>query len=127
MFKIFRDWKEELQRLQHDVSKSEKVNVINVNRLDVLSGFARAAARPTFCPSRRLDVCFVDADEASEGAVDSGGPSREFFRLLIRQFLDSPIFEGGDEKHMSLSTVGKIKFVEKTTAIKLITLLLCFN
>ena len=51
-----------------------------------------------FAPLAGLDVCFVDADEASEGAVDSGGPSREFFRLLIRQFLDSPIFEGGDEK-----------------------------
>jgi hypothetical protein len=35
---------------------------------------------------------FFDQNDKSEGAVDSGGPTREFFRLAVADALKLPIF-----------------------------------
>lgn len=47
-----------------------------------------------FNPGARLDVIFVDDSKAAEGAVDGGGPTREYLRLLLKAVQQSSIFEG---------------------------------
>ena len=105
-----RDWKSQLTLLQGKVSKDNvpPANIINVVRGCVTSSFTRALKRKNFSPIHRLDVCFVDVDENTEGAIDNGGPTREFFRLLLAELADSEVFEGpGHAKHLRLSTSGK--------------------
>ena len=40
--------------------------------------------RKRFSPRNRISVKFADSEGKSEGAVDVGGPKREFFRMLVR-------------------------------------------
>lgn len=81
--------------------------MINVVRSDVLQGFVRAIRRKSFDPRKKLNVLFVDMNNVTEGAVDNGGPLREFFRLLLAQVFNSSIFEGpAVMKHLALSTSG---------------------
>ena len=49
-------------------------------------------ARPTFAPSPPISVKFADVFGQSEGAVDLGGPTREYLRLALRQMYDSSNF-----------------------------------
>jgi|SRR6218665_170597 len=105
-----RDWKSQLLQLQQDVLKDNvpTANMINVVRGCALPSFARALKRKNFSAKHRLDVCFVDLAETSEGAIDNGGPTREFFRLLLAELAGSEVFEGPDyAKHLRLSTNGK--------------------
>lgn len=56
-----------------------------------MDGAIRAFKRQSFDPNGIFDVRFSDCDR-SEGAVDAGGPTREFFRLLIKHIIGSAIF-----------------------------------
>lgn len=49
-------------------------------------------------PSHPLSGKFADEFGKSEGAVDQGGPTREFLRLAISQMFDSSKLFGGSEK-----------------------------
>lgn len=104
----FRDWKSELSRLQETIQPSSiSQNMINVERGHVLQCFIRAFSRKKFDPFKRIDVCFVDINDTSEGAIDNGGPSREFFRLLLQSVIDSELFEGPTNvKHLTLCAKG---------------------
>ena len=37
---------------------------------------------------------FFDDNEVSEGAIDTGGPTRELLQLVMSQLLKHPMFEG---------------------------------
>jgi len=51
----------------------------------------------------------------SELAVDQGGPTREFFTLLLREIMSDAVFEGPDmRKQLSLSTKGDFFVVQLT-------------
>ncbi|XP_038866044.1 G2/M phase-specific E3 ubiquitin-protein ligase-like isoform X2 [Salvelinus namaycush] len=65
-------------------------NMINVHRGNVLNSSLYAFQRKNFNAGAKMDVAFVDVESKAEGAVDQGGPSREYYRLLR----DSAIFEG---------------------------------
>lgn len=67
--------------------------LINVFRGDMWSCFLRMVKRPSFSPFKEPDVIFTDIDNISEGAIDVGGPRREFFRLLLDEVKGS-VFEG---------------------------------
>ncbi|KAK0146404.1 G2/M phase-specific E3 ubiquitin-protein ligase [Merluccius polli] len=69
-------------------------NQINVIRGDEFECAVRAFSRPNFDPNGRIDVVFVDDDGQGEGAVDTGGPTRELCRLLMGQVQAMPFFEG---------------------------------
>nr|XP_055031633.1 G2/M phase-specific E3 ubiquitin-protein ligase-like [Misgurnus anguillicaudatus] len=69
-------------------------NCINVVRSNVLESAMRTFKRQAFNPTKQLDVVFVDACGTGERSVDSGGPSREFIRLLMRAILESRYFVG---------------------------------
>lgn len=95
--------------LQQNLLKDNvpNANIINVVRGSALPSFARALKRKNFSPIHRLDVCFVDVAQNAEGAIDNGGPTREFFRLLLTELSGSEVFEGPDHsKHLRLSTNG---------------------
>ncbi|CAB1455150.1 unnamed protein product [Pleuronectes platessa] len=72
-------------------------NQINVCRDNVLPCSLRAFKRKSFDPEARLDVVFVDEDDNGEGAVDEGGPTREYLRLLMRAVHQSNIFDGHEK------------------------------
>ena len=68
----------------------------------------RAFKRKHFNPEAKLDIVFVDEDDNGEGAVDEGGPTREYLRLLMRAIHQSSIFEGHEkDRQLSLSVQGK--------------------
>ncbi|XP_055073116.2 uncharacterized protein [Misgurnus anguillicaudatus] len=80
-------------------------NQINVCRDNVLLCSLRAFKRKFFNPEAKLDVVFVDEDDNGEGAVDEGGPTREYLRLLMRAVHQSIIFEGHEkDRQLSLDT-----------------------
>ena len=66
--------------------------IVNVMRHNVLYGARRVLKRPNLDVRRIWDIKFDH-----ERGIDDGGPSREFFRLLITQIKDSPIFEGPED------------------------------
>lgn len=68
----------------------------------------RAFKRRRFNPEAKLDIVFVDAEENGEGAVDEGGPTREYLRLLMRAIQQSSIFQGHKkDRSLALDTQGQ--------------------
>nr|XP_023696129.1 G2/M phase-specific E3 ubiquitin-protein ligase-like isoform X3 [Paramormyrops kingsleyae] len=84
-----------LQMLQRNLDMDEVVR-FNINRKNVWDGAVRAMRRPNFSARKRIDVKFTDDEGNSEGAVDMGGPMREFFRLAFQHIRQSPMFTGSD-------------------------------
>ncbi|XP_016099228.1 uncharacterized protein [Sinocyclocheilus grahami] len=78
------------------------VNQINICRENILQCSLQAFKRRRFNPEAKLDIVFVDAEQKGEGAVDEGGPSREYMRLLMRAIHQSKISQG-HEKDRSLA------------------------
>ncbi len=77
-------------------------NIVNCDREDVLDGGLRAFARPTFDHTCELTVRFVGED-----GIDSGGLTREFLRLAIRQLQQSSLFEGDiNRRFLTLNDKG---------------------
>ncbi|CAL8255971.1 unnamed protein product [Boreogadus saida] len=72
----------------------------------------RAFKRKSFDPEAKLDVVFVDEDDNGEGAVDEGGPTREYLRLLMRAVHQSNIFM---DMRKTGSCVLILKIQEATT------------
>ena len=69
-------------------------NLINVRRNHVFVNGIAKMDRAKFDPSRPLSVKFADELGSSEGAVDLGGPTREFLRLAVREAFSSNAFWG---------------------------------
>ena len=75
---------------QVDHSNITKFNVIRNN---IFESAKRALNRKRFNPCHKTSVKFTDDVGSSEGAVDLGGPKREFFTLLLHNLLfESPLF-----------------------------------
>lgn len=52
-------------------------------------------------------MIFVDDTKAAEGAVDGGGPTREYLRLLLKAVQQSSIFVGPESsKRLQLDSEG---------------------
>lgn len=83
----------------------------NVTRNNPFEGARRAINRKNFKPNEHISVRFADDFGQSEGAVDSGGPKRELFRLLLKEMQNTPAFTGDDDaKLFSLNAEGSIFF-----------------
>lgn len=82
---------------------SPRSNYVNMMRDSVLQSAFRTFKRQRFSPWHRLNVTFVDNAGVTEGAVDDGGPTRDFLHLLIAEIKDGPFFNGPDyQKNLSL-------------------------
>ncbi|XP_077100303.1 uncharacterized protein LOC143751604 isoform X2 [Siphateles boraxobius] len=93
-----------LKKLQSTIDGNicPTANQINVFRENILQCSLQAVKRRRFNPQAKLDVVFVDAEENGEGAIDEGGPTREYLRLLMRAIHQSNVFQG-HEKDLSLA------------------------
>ncbi|XP_032402207.1 G2/M phase-specific E3 ubiquitin-protein ligase-like [Xiphophorus hellerii] len=88
-----------------DMTFSPTSNQINVCRDRILECSLHAFRRRRFDPAAKLDVIFVDEEDNAEGAVDEGGPTREYLRLLMRAIHQSNVFEGHEnDRHLALDT-----------------------
>lgn len=77
----------------------ETINLFNINRNEAFTCCVRAMNRKSFKPENRISVLFTD-----EEAIDDGGPSREFWRLLLIHLKNSNLFSGTEEsKNVSLN------------------------
>ena len=87
-----------------DVAK----NLINVRRNHVLEDGIAKMSRSRFDPSRPLSVKFADELGSSEGAVDLGGPTREFLRLAVQEAFSTNTFIGtASSKVIVINQEGK--------------------
>jgi Ubiquitin-protein ligase len=80
-----------------NLQRSEEWNTlpsIVVNRNDILGSAIRAVSRKTFSFKKPLTVTF-----AGEEAVDTGGPKREFLRLLMKEVSNMNIFSNSWFQH----------------------------
>ena len=69
-----------------------------------MEGAKRALNRKSFQPHKKISVKFTDDISLSEGPVDLGGPTREFFSLVAEWLLNSPPFFGAEtSKFLSLN------------------------
>ncbi|XP_054606589.2 G2/M phase-specific E3 ubiquitin-protein ligase [Nothobranchius furzeri] len=67
---------------------------VSVCRSRIWMGVRLALSRKSFQPHWRIDVKFMDDVGKAEGAVDSGGPKREFFTLVLDYLHGSELFVG---------------------------------
>lgn len=90
----------------HDAEVSK--NLINVRRKHVFHDGIKKIGRSSFQASLPLSVKFADELGTSEGAVDLGGPTREFLRLSIQGMFLSSAFAGPENrKVIVLNQEGK--------------------
>ncbi|XP_064626922.1 G2/M phase-specific E3 ubiquitin-protein ligase-like [Lineus longissimus] len=87
-----------LVELSSRVDKTCQPNLINVARSRLLAAACRAFGRQRFQPTHPLSLKFMDDIGQSEGAIDDGGPTQEFFTLLLRKFQENGMFEGPDDR-----------------------------
>ncbi|PIK43786.1 putative G2/M phase-specific E3 ubiquitin-protein ligase-like [Apostichopus japonicus] len=88
----------EILKVLAEAIDSQDSSRFNVSRAKVWECAVRGFKRLTFEPTKRLSVHFTDSMGSMEGAVDEGGPRREFLRLLAKALQNSPIFEGSTER-----------------------------
>ncbi|CAC5397211.1 G2H3 [Mytilus coruscus] len=88
-----------LIKLQSQVDL-EKITKFNINRNLVLDGARRAIKRKSFCAKSKISVKFTDDVGIAEGAVDEGGPKREFLRMLMKKIQYLHIFEGPENRRI---------------------------
>ena len=68
----------------------------------IWEGTKRAVSRKAFSPANKISVKFTDDAGTSEGAIDWGGPMREFFTLILQYIHDSLLLCGpGNIKFLS--------------------------
>jgi hypothetical protein len=89
-------------------------NYVNVRRGHVLDDGVNKINRLSFQPNLPISVKFADDDGNSEGAVDTGGPTREFFRLAVnKMFLKTSVFQGPDGNKVLVHNIqGEIALKE---------------
>ena len=90
-----------LQTLSQRVVDTATTSYINVRRHHIWEDSARILRRKRFDPRSIISVKFADDDGTSEGAVDLGGPRREFLRLLLQASnLQSGVFQGPEDRRV---------------------------
>ena len=83
----------------------DNISKFNISRSHLWEGALRGLRRKTFSPANRVSLKFTDDSGTSEGAVDLGGPKREFFTLVLEWIVNSQLFCGPEEsKFLSCNT-----------------------
>ena len=103
----------ELKLLFHSLNKTinrTQVCRFHINRERVFEGALRGFRRPTYNPTNEMLCRFTDDAGISEDGIDSGGPRREFLRLLMKHIQGSCLFTGPqDSRLLNLDSRGKYK------------------
>ena len=82
-----------LEQKSQTICKSQLFK-FNICGNSVWEGTKRTMLRKSFSPSNKISVKFTDDIGVSEGAVDIGGPMREFMTLVLEYLIDSELFTG---------------------------------
>ena len=93
---------EVLTDLRSATDTTSAVVKFNISRSRVRKGARRAFLRHNYGATKAMCVKFMDDIGMSEGAVDQGGPLREFLQQLMDYLAeDSPVFIGASgAKHL---------------------------
>ena len=97
--------KKSLYQILQDLStviNQDNICKFNISRNHIWEGSVRALTRKSFSPQNKVSVKFCDDIGRPEGAIDQGGPKREFFTLALEWIVNSQIF-CGTEKNKFLS------------------------
>ena len=89
-----------LQEILSELAQSvndTKISKFNICRNDIWEGTKRGLTRKSFSPTNKISVRFSDDSGKSEGAVDMGGPTREFLTLVVEWLANSHLFCGPKE------------------------------
>eukprot|EP00794_Sanderia_malayensis_P017175 gene17175-18904_t len=73
---------------------NEQISKFNVSRNHIWESARRSFGKKSFSANHKVSVKFTDDDGLSEGAVDLGGPTQEFFNLLLNELQKGSLFEG---------------------------------
>ena len=84
-----------LREIRSNEVDEEARSYINVRRSQLWADSCRHLKKSKFNPKAEVSIKFADSSGSSEGAIDAGGPRREYFRLLVRAVnLEAGIFCG---------------------------------
>lgn len=83
-----------LQQLASANIENENISKFNICRSNICDGIFRGMTRKSFSPNKKLSVKFTDDVGLSEGAVDMGGPMREFLLYPLKQYYQANFFVG---------------------------------
>lgn len=89
--------------------KNDGITKLNVARNFIWEGTKRALTHKSFIPSHRISVKFTDDSGQSEGAVDWGGPMREFFTLVMQHIHDSNLLCGPENQKVLSFDVKRLE------------------
>ncbi len=90
--------------IQNITAKEILRNLCKVLTYDEISKFNISRNRKSFHPRNKISLKFTDDIGVSEGAVDLGGPAREFFTLVTEWLVNSQLFFGAEmSKFLSLN------------------------
>lgn len=90
-----KDILEELATLNID---NQHISKFNICRRNIWDGVLRGMERKSISPNKKVSVKFTDDVGLSEGAVDLGGPMREFFTLALEKVLSGKLFCGQEHQ-----------------------------
>ena len=87
-----------------DILLDLNTKINHISRGHLWEGAVRGLKRKSFSPANKISVKFTDDVGIAEGAVDSGGPMREFFTLIIDWMVNSQLFCGNErQKYLSIN------------------------
>lgn len=87
------------------------VSRFNICRSDIWDGAVRGFKRGTFSEMKDIFVKFSDDAGQLEEGIDTGGPKREFFSLLMKTLSRRPIFDGPAEgRYLVYNSAGSLLF-----------------
>ena len=75
-----------------------EISKFNISGGHLWEGAVRGLKRKSFSPANKISFKFTDDVGIAEGAVDSGGPMREFFTLVIDWMVSSQLFCGNERQ-----------------------------
>ncbi|CAB3995037.1 G2 M phase-specific E3 ubiquitin- ligase-like, partial [Paramuricea clavata] len=113
-----------LQQLASANIENEKISKFNICRSNICDGIFRGMTRKSFSPNKKLSVKFTDDVGLSEGAVDMGGPMREFFTLSLEAILSSKLFCWQEHSRLLSYDAKALKHDEYVMAGQLISMAL---
>ncbi len=78
----------------------ENISKFNVSRNHLWESAKRGFSKKSFSPKNKISVIFTDDAGISEGAIDMGGPTREFLTMLMNTISRSSLFVGSEENRL---------------------------
>ena len=85
---------EEILRRLARIINFDEISKFNISRSNLWESAVRGFNRKSFSPTKKISVKFMDDIGQPGGAIDAGGPRREFLTLILEHLRNSPLFIG---------------------------------